>query len=60
MTDGLYLLNLDEHRQKIRTITDYFYQFGRLFIKGGLLVLAGRLAIEYEVNVWSLFFLVSV
>ena len=37
----------------LRTV---FYQFGRLFIKGGLLVLAGRLAIAYKVNVWSLFF----
>ncbi|HHF7345611.1 TPA: MFS transporter [Legionella feeleii] len=57
VSDGLYLLNLDGHRQKkyvpLRTV---FYQFGRLFVKGGLLVLAGRLAIEYKVNVWSLFF----
>lgn len=57
VADGIYLLNLDEQNQKkyvpLRTI---FYQFGRLFIKGGLLVLAGRLAMSYGINVWSLFF----
>ena len=57
VSDGVYLINLDEQNQKryvgLRTV---FFQLGRLGIKGGLLVLIAKLALYYEVNVWRLFF----
>ncbi|MDI9819166.1 MULTISPECIES: MFS transporter [unclassified Legionella] len=57
VSDGVYLLNLDEQKQKryvpLRTV---FYQLGRLALKGGLLILAGQLAVYYPVNSWQVFF----
>lgn len=57
VSDGIYLLNLDEENQKrYVALRSFFYQLGRLVIKGGLVALVGKLAIYYEVNVWRIFF----
>lgn len=59
VSDGVYLLHLDEQHQKryvsLRTV---FYQAGRLALKGGVLVLVGRLAFSYALNPWPLFFFI--
>lgn len=57
VSDGIYLLNLDSQSQKrcvgLRTI---FFQMGRLIIKGGLLAIIAKLALFYDLNIWSAFF----
>lgn len=58
VSDGIYLLNLNNEEQK-RYVAwrSFFYQMGRLFIKGGLLALMSSLALHYELNVWRMFFI---
>ncbi|KTD33226.1 beta lactamase induction signal transducer AmpG [Legionella nautarum] len=57
VSDGVYLLNLDKHSQKrYVAFRSFFYQMGRLVIKGGLLAVLGQLAIYYNMNLWSAFF----
>ncbi|CEK11723.1 MFS transporter [Legionella hackeliae] len=57
-SDGVYLLNLDEEKQKRYVAArSFFYQMGRLFIKGVLLVVIGQVAFHFRINVWQLFFL---
>ncbi|CDZ76550.1 muropeptide transporter [Legionella massiliensis] len=59
VSDGVYLLNLDEENQKrYVALRSFFYQLGRLVIKGGLLAVVGQLAIHYKVNAWQVFFAV--
>ncbi|PWY54308.1 MFS transporter [Legionella qingyii] len=58
VSDGIYLLNLShEEQKKYVALRSFFYQMGRLIIKGGLLALIGSLAVYYELNVWQIFFL---
>lgn len=57
VSDGIYLLNLNNEEQKrYVALRSFFYQMGRLIIKGGLLVFIGSLALYYELNVWRMFF----
>ncbi|WP_454781813.1 MFS transporter [Legionella sp. WA2022007384] len=56
-SDGIYLLNLNnEEQKKYVALRSFFYQMGRLLIKGGLLALIGSFAVYYELNVWQLFY----
>ncbi|QMT60902.1 MFS transporter [Legionella sp. PC997] len=57
VSDGIYLLNLnDEEQKKYVAFRSFFYQMGRLLIKGGLLALMGGLAVYYKINAWQIFF----
>lgn len=57
VSDGVYLLNLDEDQQKrYVALRSFFYQMGRLVIKGGLLVVVGQVALYYKMDVWAVFF----
>ncbi|MBA2651462.1 MAG: MFS transporter [Tatlockia sp.] len=57
VSDGVYLINLDDQKQKSYVaLRSFFYQMGRLVIKGGLLVVVGQLAIYYGFNIWVVFF----
>ncbi len=57
VSDGIYLINLDDQKQKrYVALRSFFYQMGRLVIKGGLLAGVGQLAIYYQFNVWIVFF----
>jgi PAT family beta-lactamase induction signal transducer AmpG len=57
VSDGVYLINLDDQKQKrYVALRSFFYQMGRLVIKGGLLAGVGQLAIYYQFNVWMVFF----
>ncbi|KTD01806.1 MFS transporter [Fluoribacter gormanii] len=57
VSDGIYLLNLNnEEQKKYVALRSFFYQMGRLIIKGGLLAFIGSLAVYYELNVWQIFF----
>jgi PAT family beta-lactamase induction signal transducer AmpG len=58
LADALYLTALDDRTQKIYVgIRSIFYQIGLLFVNGGLLIVLPPLALYYQINVWSLFFL---
>ncbi|CAM2925360.1 beta lactamase induction signal transducer AmpG [Legionella steigerwaltii] len=58
VSDGIYLLNLNNEEQKrYVALRSFFYQMGRLIIKGGLLAFIGSLALYYEFNLWRIFFL---
>ncbi|HHF0526117.1 TPA: MFS transporter [Legionella anisa] len=57
VSDGIYLLNLNSEEQKrYVALRSFFYQMGRLIIKGGLLALIGSLALNYELKIWPIFF----
>ncbi len=57
VSDGLYMINLDESNQKrYVALRSFFYQMGRLVIKGGLLVAVGYYAFYWHVNAWKIFF----
>jgi len=57
VSDGLYMINLDESNQKrYVALRSFFYQMGRLVIKGGLLVIVGQCAIYCHLNTWEVFF----
>lgn len=57
VSDGIYLLNLNSEEQKrYVSLRSFFYQMGRLIIKGGLLAFIGSLALNYELKVWPMFF----
>jgi PAT family beta-lactamase induction signal transducer AmpG len=57
VADGVYLINLtDDEQKRYVALRSFFYQMGRLVIKGGLLVFIGNLAVHYELNVWRVFF----
>jgi MFS transporter, PAT family, beta-lactamase induction signal transducer AmpG len=57
VADGVYLINLtDDEQKRYVALRSFFYQMGRLMIKGGLLVFIGHLAVHYELNVWRVFF----
>lgn len=57
VSDGVYIINLNQEEQKkYVAFRSFFYQMGRLIIKGGLLALIGALALHYAFNVWRVFF----
>jgi PAT family beta-lactamase induction signal transducer AmpG len=57
VSDGIYLINLNsEEQKKYVALRSFFYQMGRLIIKGGLLVFIGSLALHYKLKVWQIFF----
>lgn len=57
VSDGIYLLNLNcEEQKRYVALRSFFYQMGRLIIKGGLLALIGSLALNYELKIWPIFF----
>ncbi|MCW8398011.1 MFS transporter [Legionella sp. PATHC038] len=57
VSDGIYLLLNNEEQKRYVAWRSFFYQMGRLLIKGGLLALIGGLALHYQFNVWRIFFL---
>ncbi|STY29888.1 beta lactamase induction signal transducer AmpG [Legionella wadsworthii] len=58
VSDGIYLLHLNNEEQKrYVALRSFFYQMGRLIIKGGLLAFISSLAVHYHINVWRFFFL---
>ncbi|MCW8408104.1 MFS transporter [Legionella sp. PATHC035] len=57
VSDGIYLLLNNEEQKRYVAWRSFFYQMGRLLIKGGLLALIGGLALHYQLNVWRIFFL---
>ncbi|HHF7367463.1 TPA: MFS transporter [Legionella bozemanae] len=58
VSDGIYLINLNsEEQKKYVAFRSFFYQMGRLVIKGGLLAFIGSLALHYQLKVWQIFFL---
>ncbi|KTC85178.1 MFS transporter [Legionella brunensis] len=57
VSDGVYILNLKEEEQKrYVAIRSFFYQMGRLVIKGFLLTSIAQIALHYHFNVWQVFF----
>ncbi|WED42454.1 MFS transporter [Legionella cardiaca] len=57
VSDGVYLLNLKEEEQRrYIAIRSFFYQMGRLVVKGILLAIIGQFAWHYMLNVWQAFF----
>ncbi len=56
--DGLYIKNLaDDFQQKLAPWRGFFFQFGRMCVKGGVLAFATLLALRLEKDTWELFFL---
>lgn len=59
VSDGVYILNLKEEEQKrYVAIRSFFYQMGRLVIKGFLLTSIAQIALHYHFNVWQVFSIV--
>ncbi len=57
VSDGVYLLNLTQTEQRQYVAwRGFFYQMGRLGIKGGLLILCSWIAMSYQLEIWQLFF----
>lgn len=57
VSDGVYLVNLTHEEQKRYVATrSFFYQMGRLAIKGVLLSVIARVAANYKISVWAVFF----
>lgn len=58
VSDGIYLVHLNnEEQRRYVALRSFFYQMGRLIIKGGLLAFISSLAVHYHIDVWHLFFL---